>query len=112
VTDPVGGPYEERHPDCPPVLWLGAEGTCSLFEGYLGRDPHDAPADVVPARRDLAGLPTTLLTTAEVDSLRPQAVRLVELLAGACVAVEVGDDPLADQALDRHVGWLREQLGR
>ena len=42
-----GGPYEDRHPDCPPVLWLGHEGTTALFRGYLGdgfRGEHPVPA--------------------------------------------------------------------
>lgn len=124
VTDPVGGPYEDRHADCPPVLWLGREGTAGLFETYLGHDPADAPEDVVPTQLDLSRLPPTLVTTAECDSLRPQALRLVMLARAAGAAVDhhdvagvlhgylnlVGDDELADSALDRHLAWLREHL--
>lgn len=122
VTDPDGGPYEERDPDCPPVLWLGHEGTMGLFRGYLGDDPHGDPP--VPAAGDLSGLPPTLVTTAEVDSLRAQAVRFVELALAAGVDVAhhdvagvlhgylntVGDEPLADAALVQHVDWLRSQV--
>jgi acetyl esterase/lipase len=121
VTDPSGGPYEDRHPDCPPVLWLGHEGTAGLLRGYAG--DGSVP---VPAHADLALLPPTLVTTAEVDSLRAQALRFVELArdAGADVVHHdvdgvlhgylntVGDEPLADAALDRHLGWLREVLTR
>lgn len=123
VTDPAGGPYEQRHPDCPPVLWLGEEGTTSLFEGYVGDTP--VAEHPVPASRNLARLPPTLVTTAEVDSLRAQAVRFVELArtAGADVAHHevggvlhgylntIGDEPLVDDALADHLAWLRDTLG-
>ena len=122
VTDPDGGPYEERHPDCPPVLWLGHEGTMGLFRGYLG-DGYDEDHPV-PTTGDLSLLPPTLVTTAEADSLRAQASRFVELLCGAGVDVThhdiegvlhgylntVGDEPWADAALARHVDWLRRTL--
>jgi len=125
VTDAHGGPYGDRHPDCPPPLWPGQEGIAGLFAGYLGHDPASAPDDVVPARRDLAALPPTLVTTAEVDCLRPQAEDFVARLRAAGVAVDhhrvdgvlhgylnsVGDEPVATAALDRHVAWLRERLG-
>lgn len=125
VTDPVGGPYVERHRDCPPPLWPGEEGIVGLFTGYLGHDPADAPDELVPARRrDLSALPPTLVTTAEVDSLRAQALTFVDQLRDAGVDVEhhdvdgvlhgylntVADGPLADAALERHVGWLRARL--
>lgn len=122
VTDPADGPYEDRHPDCPPVLWLGQEGTMSLFRGYVGDECSGE--HLVPAANDLSLLPPTLVTTAEVDSLRPQAVRFVDLAraAGADVTHHdvggvlhgylniVGDEPLADAALARHVEWLRSNL--
>lgn len=124
VVDPDGGPYEQRHPDCPPVLWLGHEGTTGLFRGYLG-DEHEGDPPV-PTAGDLSVLPPTLVTTAEVDSLRAQALRLVELARGAAVDIAhhdvagvlhgylnlVGDEPLADAALARHVDWLRDRLAR
>lgn len=124
VTDPVDGPYVDRHPDCPPPLWPGREGITGLFAAYLGHDPADAPHDVVPARRDLALLPPTLVTTAEVDALRAQADAFVRRLGDTGVDVThhpvdgvlhgylntLGDEPLATTALDRHVAWLRERL--
>lgn len=124
VTDPDGGPYVECHPDCPPVLWLGREGTTGLFAAYLDGDPADAGAPIVPARGDLSLLPPTLVTTAECDGLRPQGVRFVELARAAGVDVEhhdvtsvlhgylntVGGEPIADAALDRHVAALRDAL--
>ena len=75
----------------------------------------------MPTTEDLSALPPTLVTTAEVDSLRPQAVRFVDLRASAGADVThhdvdgvlhgylntVGDEPLADAALDRHSRWLR-----
>lgn len=125
VTDPVAGPYDDPHPDCPPPLWLGRDGTVALFDRYLGHDPANAADDVVPARGDLSVLPPTLVTTAECDSLRAQALRFVELArsAGATVGHDdvagvlhgyldtVGDSPIVDEALDRHVDWLRSRLG-
>jgi acetyl esterase len=122
VTDPAGGPYEERHPDCPPVLWLGEEGTMGLFRGYLG-DGFEGELPV-PANRDVSVLPPTLVTTAEADSLRAQAVHFVGLARDAGVEVThhevegvlhgylntVGDDARADAGLARHLGWLRAAL--
>lgn len=124
VTDPDGGPYDGRHPDCPPVLWLDHQGTTKLFEGYLGDDPAGADPELIPSRRDLSVLPPTLVTTAECDSLCPQARHFVALAEAAGAAVEhhhiqgvlhgylniVGDEPIADAALDRHVAWLRDAL--
>lgn len=124
VTDPDAGPYDGRHPDCPPVLWLDHEGTTSLFAGYLGADPADADPGVIPARGDLSLLPPTLVTTAECDSLCPQARHFVALAEAAGAPVEhhhvqgvlhgylniVGAEPVADAALDRHVAWLRRVL--
>lgn len=122
VTDPDGGPYEGRHPDCPPVLWLGHEGTMGLFAGYLGEGFEGEHP--VPTTGDLSVLPPTLVATAEADSLRAQAVHFVALLRSAGVAVThhdvegvlhgylntVGDEPLADAALTHHVDWLRTTL--
>jgi len=124
VSDPVDGPWDERHPDCPPPLWPGQEGIAGLFAGYLGFDPADARDELVPARCRLASLPPTLVTTAEVDSLRAQALRFVELLRAAGTDVthhdvdgvlhgylnRLGDEPLVDVALERHVAWLRSRL--
>lgn len=124
VTDPVGGPYEDRHPDCPPVLWLDRETTSSLFGAYVGADPAQVGAPVVPGRADLAGLPPLLVTTAECDGLAAQARTFVGRAARAGVDVThhrvgavlhgyldtVGDEPLADAALARHAGWLRSVL--
>lgn len=124
VTDPAGGPYDERHPDCPPVLWLGREGTMGLFQGYAGQDRSVGVP--VPAEGDLSLLPPTLVTTAEVDSLRAQALRFVDVAREAGAAVThhdvdgvlhgylntVGDEPLATAALDHHVAWLRATLIR
>lgn len=124
VVDPAGGPYEDRHPDCPPVLWLGREGTMGLFAGYLGTDPEAADPAVVPARGHLDRLPPTLVTTAECDSLRAQGAAFVAALRDAGVAVThhhvasvlhgylntVGDSALADAALARHVEWLHDGL--
>ncbi|MCO8127305.1 alpha/beta hydrolase [Acidimicrobiia bacterium EGI L10123] len=124
VTDPDGGPYDGRHPDCPPVLWLDHLGTTKLFEGYLGDDPAGADPRIIPARGDLSVLPPTLVTTAECDSLCPQARHFVGLADAAGAAVEhhhvqgvlhgylniVGEEAIADAALDRHVAWLRDVL--
>lgn len=125
AVDPLGGPYpDERHPDCPPVIWIDREAIGAMFGMYLGGDPAAAPDSVVPARADLAGLPPLLVTTAECDGLTPQGQRFVELAGAAGVDAAhhhvdavlhgylntVGDSPLADAALGRHIAWLREKI--
>lgn len=122
VTDPVDGPYPEVcHPDCPPVIWIDGPAIRAMLGRYLGIDPADAPPAVIPARADLSQLAPVLVTTAECDGLTPQGRRFVELAraAGADAThhhVEgvlhgylntVGDSPVADDALARHVDWLR-----
>ncbi len=121
VVDPVDGPYPpERHPDCPPVLWLDGEAMTAMFEQLVGEADQRRP-EAVPMHADLSGLPPTLVTTAECDALAPQAHRFAELTrrAGVRTAVHdvggvlhgylnsVGDSPLADAALARHVAWFR-----
>ncbi len=130
VTDPSGGPWGERHADCPPVIWTDRDATCGMFAAYLGTGPEalDAPdgpgADpaLVPARADLSVLPPTLVTTAECDGLEPQGRRFVDLLAAAGVDVAhhhvegvlhgylntLGGERIADEALTRHLGWLAD----
>ena len=123
VTDPVEGSYPDvRHPDCPPVLWLDAAAVAGLFSSLVGAG---APPDgAVPARAPLAGLPPTLVTTAEADGLTLQAHDFVRRLraAGTDVTVHdvggvlhgyldtVGASRFADRALAHHVGWLRTTL--
>lgn len=121
VVDPVDGPYPpERHPDCPPVLWLDGEAMAAMFEQLVGGADRSAPG-AVPMHAELTGLPPTLVTTAECDALATQGHRFVELARRAGVAVTVhdvegvlhgylntvGDSSRADAALGRHVGWLR-----
>lgn len=133
VTEPCQGPWTERHPDCPPVLWLDRWAMGAMFARYLGcsletlGDVVDA-ADtegrpVVPRRLPLASLPPTLVTTAEVDGLAAQGTDFVSALERAGVDVAhhrvdgvlhgyldtVGGDPLADAALRRHLHWLGAQ---
>jgi acetyl esterase len=96
-----------------------------MFAAYLGREVNEAPDDVIPARADLSLLPPTLVTTSEVDCLRAQALHFVDLARRAGAPVDhhdvdgvlhgylntVGDEPLADAALARHVEWLRGHIG-
>lgn len=125
VTDPLGGPYEQRrHPDCPPLLWLDRTATAPMFETYIGGDASAVGPPIVPAAADLGGLPPILVTTAEVDALATQGEHFVELARQAGVPVThqavdgclhgylntVGDSAPADQALARHVAWLRQRL--
>lgn len=125
AVDPLGGPYpDERHPDCPPVIWIDRDAIGAMFGMYLGTDPASAADSVVPARADLTGLPPLLVTTAECDGLTPQGERFVDLARAAGVDAThhhvdavlhgylntVGDSPRADAALDRHAGWLRSRL--
>lgn len=124
VTDPVGGPYPQDRPDdCPPLLWLDAEAITGLFEKLVD-DVTRPPALAIPAAVDLTGLPPTLVATAELDALAPQARRWAGLARDAGVTVTshevegllhgylntVGDSAAADRALARHVDWLRAVL--
>ncbi len=124
VTDPVRGPYpEDRQPDCPALLWLDRDAVVGLFAGLVG-DVTDPPRSAVPADLDLAGLPPTLLTTAECDALTPQVHHFAMRAAAAGVPVTVhdvegllhgylntvGDSAPADRALLRHAAWLRTAL--
>ena len=126
VTDPVDGPYpEERHPDCPPLLWLDADAVTGLFRALVDDVDRPGPA-AVPGAGDLSGLPPVLVTTAECDALAPQADHFAERARAAGVDVTVhhvagvlhgylntvGDSRAADAALARHVEWLRGALVR
>lgn len=126
VTDAVEGPFDDRHPDCPEAIWTGRDVIGGMFDTYLGPggpDRHDPR--LAPTRHPaLATLPPTLVTLAEVDGLRPQAAAFAA--AARAVGVEVavhevdgvlhgyldtvGEEPLADAALDRHIAWLRARL--
>lgn len=127
VTNPLGGPYpQERHPDCPPLLWLDAEAVGGLFATYVGEeiDPDDLPVTAAPARADLTGLRATLVTAAEADALTAQAHDFATRVRAAGVDVTVhdvggvlhgylnavGDNRLADRALALHVHWLQLAL--
>ena len=124
VTDPLDGPYpDERHPDCPPLLWLDRTAVSGLLEAAVG-DDDGAAALAAPARGPLRGLPTTLLTAAEVDGLTPQVHELARRLRAAGVDVTVHDvggvlhgylnlvgaSRPADRALALHVHWLQMAL--
>ena len=128
VTDPVSGPYpEQRHPDCPPLLWLDGEAMAGMFATYVGEgaDADLLPVTAVPGRADLAGFPPTLVATAEADALAPQGRAFAERARGAGVDVTVhdvggvlhgylntvGDSRRADRALALHLHWLAGVLG-
>lgn len=126
VTDPVAGPFEDRHPECPAAIWTGRDVIGDMFDTYLGQGgPDRDDPRLAPTRHPaLATLPSTLVTLAEIDGLRPQAVAFAAAAraAGVDVAVHevdgvlhgyldtVGEERLADAALERHIGWLREVL--
>ncbi len=123
ATDPIDGPYPtgDRPEEVPETLWLTQPLTALGFVVYAG-DP--VPDEAVPHRCDLAGLPPTLVTTAEYDALSDQAIRFVELATAAGVEVTHHHEPsflhgylnmvsqlaTADEALTRHVRWLRGVL--
>jgi acetyl esterase/lipase len=123
ATDPIDGPYPtaDRPDEVPETLWLTQPLTAMGFGLYTG-DP--VPDEAVPHRCDLAGLPSTLVTTAGYDALSDQAKRFVELAEAAGVDVThhgeptflhgylnmVSQLPTADAALTRHTTWLRTAL--
>ena len=125
VTDPVLGPWAERHPDCPPAIWTGSDALGGMFAAYVP-DAGDRPADgLAPTRHPALGdLPPALVTLAEVDGLRAQAEHFVHVARAAGVAVDVHDvagvlhgyldtvpaEPHAVAALARHIDWLRDAL--
>ncbi len=123
ATDPVDGPFPEVKPDeCPELLWFDGAKIASLFAEHAGAMPP--PTGAVPARLEPVGLPPTLVTTASLDGLGPQAEAYVDLLVAAGVEVEhhevrrvlhgyldlCGSVPVADAALDRHLAWLGDAL--
>jgi acetyl esterase len=131
ATDPMDGPYVRRPDGILPEQWLGRTTAVSLFSTLLGSsfdlaNGDDAPADAVPAKAtfDRRAWPPTLVTTAEIDGLAPQAFRYVELLREAGVDVThdhvpelfhgylsaVGISRRSDAALARHIDWLRTAL--
>ena len=126
VVDPLGGPYpHDRHPDCPPVLWLDRDAMAGMFRSYVGAHPVERlPPAAVPISADLAGLRSMLITTAECDALAPQAHELARRArtAGVDVTVHdvggvlhgylntVGGSRSADRALALHVHWLQMAL--
>jgi acetyl esterase len=130
ATDPVDGPYVRRPDGVLPEQWLGRTTTVALFSTLLGpsfdlANGGAAPADAVPAEATFDPTwPRTLVTTAEIDGLAPQAFRYVELLRDAGVDVThdhvpelfhgylsaVGTSRRADAALGRHIEWLRAAL--
>jgi acetyl esterase/lipase len=130
AADPFDGPYERRPEEIPKERWLGRGATRWLFGGHLGSaydlTAPDAvvPDDAIPTRVVTNDLPPTLVTTAEVDGLTPQALHYVERLRAVGVDVthhhvdgthhgylnEVGASATADAALARHLGWLRDAL--
>lgn len=122
VVDPLGGPYPaEPHPECPPLLWLDRAAIAPMFETYLGGDASGARPPIVLGAADPTGLPPTLVTTAEVDALAPQAERFVDSARAAGVEVThhrvdgvlhgylntVSGSRTADRALAAHVAWMR-----
>jgi acetyl esterase/lipase len=125
ATDPDAGPYVDRPAETAPEHWLDPPTIRALWAELHG--PDQSPTDAsVPARQDLTAFPPTLVTTAGIDSLTPQAERFVELLRAAGVDVEHHHEPWAHHgylsltghsrrataALDRHVDWLRDALRR
>lgn len=127
ATDPVAGPWPDERPDtCPALLRFDTTLAGLAFAGYLAADPATAPDDAVPARLDPTGLPPTLVTTAAVDALAPQARAHVAHLRAHGVEVthhqvdgalhgylnEVAAVPLAYDALTTHLAWLGRTLDR
>ena len=126
VADPLGGPYpDDRHPDCPPLLWLDRDAMAGMFRTYVGERPVERlPPAAVPISADLAGLRSILITTAECDALAPQAHELARRVRAAGVDVTVhdvggvlhgylntvGESRSADRALALHVHWLQMAL--
>lgn len=106
-----------------PILDLAA---CKGYtRWYIGdTDASSAPATLVPARGDLAGLPPAYIAVAGHDPLRDDGIRYAELLTEAGVPVELdnaeslvhgylgyyGVVPAATAATDRGLAALRAAL--
>ena len=76
-----------------------AEGAELMWEYYLG--PQTPSAAAVPARREqFAGLPTALITCAEVDPFRDEAVEYALSLLHAGVSAELHVFPRACHGFD------------
>jgi acetyl esterase len=81
VIDPAANyPAEEDH-------GLGADEMRFFWRAYAPADADLTHADLAPLRADLAGLPPTLIITADLDPLRVEGERYAEALANSGVPV-------------------------
>ena len=110
-------------PNATPTARRCCDSVTGLFAGLVD-DVVDPPPASVPARARLAGLAPMLVTTAECDALAAQGRRFADLALADGVDVTVhdveallhgylntvGDSRGADDALSRHVDWLRSAL--
>jgi acetyl esterase len=72
-----------------------------------GADPADPRVSPIK-RQDLAGLPPTLIITAEFDPLRDEGERYGERLRDAGLAVTVSRYPRANHGFVQHFSWIAE----
>ncbi|MDZ7675732.1 MAG: alpha/beta hydrolase fold domain-containing protein [Acidimicrobiales bacterium] len=90
VVDPSAARTRPSGTPTARLLWLDAEAIGGMFEALVGDVEHPPPG-AVPLRSDPAGLPPTLITTAECARARCSAHRFAELARRAGVDVTVHD---------------------
>lgn len=84
---------EEKMREVPAMLRFLPAGVRQITEMYVGGPAESAPDYAMPAQADLAGLPPTLVITAEYDDLRPSGEAIAAGLAAAGVDVEMVEEP-------------------
>ena len=93
VLPPAGDELNEMMRNVPAMLRFPPDSVREITELYVGGPAETAPDYAMPAQADLAGLPPTLVITAEYDDLRPSGEAFAADLVSAGVTVQLVQEP-------------------
>jgi acetyl esterase len=93
VLPPADPELTERMQAIPRMLRFLPADVRQITELYVGGPQESAPDYAMPAQAELAGLPPTLVITAEYDDLLPSGEAFAALLTGAGVEVTLVQEP-------------------